>query len=77
MIIGLSFALVSWAIDDTFGADDDTFADFLFNGENLLYGILTLTVIAINIVVFVYFIRKWSREWNSREDVKAWKEDMD
>ena len=64
ILIAVLFGIVSWGTDDSFEADDDTFINFIIYGENLLYGILYMIYIAIEIAVFVYLIRKWSREWN-------------
>ena len=44
------------------GQGPEEFPEFLF--------------IPIVVVVIVYLIRKWSREWNNRNDVKAWSEDF-
>jgi len=77
ILIGVLFSLVGWSIDSSFGVDDDAFVNFFISGENPFYGILYLIIIAIQIVVFVYLIRKWSREWNDRDEVKAWIEDLE
>ena len=77
ILISFLFALVYYSIDSSFGVDDDALFDFFMSGENSLYGILYLIIIAIQIGVAVYLIRKWSREWNNRNDVKAWSEDSE
>ena len=66
ILIAVLFALVYYSIDSSFGVDDDALSDFFMSGENPLYGFLYMIIIAIQIVVSVYLIRKWSREWNNK-----------
>ena len=51
ILISVLFSLVFYSIDSSFGVDDDALFDFFMSGENPLYGILYLIIIAIQIVV--------------------------
>ena len=77
ILIAILFSLVGWSIDFSFGVDDDAFVNFFISGANTLYGILYLILIATQVAVFIYLIRKWSREWNNKDEVKAWNEDLE
>ena len=65
IMISVLFSLGIWGIDSYFGGEDAVDA-FIENGDNLEYVLISIVYFAIQLGVFVYLIRKWSRQWNEK-----------
>jgi len=66
ILISILFSIVSWGIDYGFGVDDGADLELVYFGEHLDYLIIQIAYLVILFTVFVYLIRKWSREWNKK-----------
>ena len=66
VLIGVMFLIGSWGIEYIYVVENNDELDFAFYSEHPDYIVMHVALIAVNAVLFVYLIRKWSREWNIR-----------
>ena len=73
ILIGILFALTGYGVDYLYGVEDDgEDFNFVFYSDHPDYLLMHIALFVGDVIVFVYLIRKWSREWNNRNDVKLW-----